>query len=478
MSALTRLPARLWQSRDLLRLTPFSLDTVEGRSRERHRRLALTTLASLLAKVVSVLTALISVPLTLHYLGVERYGMWLTISSFIAILSFADLGMGNGLLNRIATANGTNDQPAMRGYISSALAMLSSIGALVLGVFWIGYGLVPWQGLFNVESPLAVAEAGPSIAVFATCFALVIPASIVQKVQAGLQQGFTSNLWQCAASLGALIGIVLATQLRLGLPWLVFCYVGVPLVVTTVNAVTFFASQPEISPRWSAASLSSSLMLARTGWLFLILQIVAAVSFSSDALIISHLLGPAAVPQYAVPERLFNIVGLLLTTALTPLWPAYGEAMGRADHDWVRHTFLKALLIAIAAAALGASALALASTFLLQVWVGSAVQATPLLLIGFVIWKIVEAGGNSTAMLLNAAHVVRFQALLGVATAIAVVVLKLLLIPRLGVAGAVWSNVVAFGFISVIPCTLKVTSILRRRTQLDTSPVVHRQSMR
>src|ERR1700685_3295376 len=70
----------------------IDLSTADGRSQDRYRRAFRTTIVSALSKIVTVLTSLISVPLTLHYLGVERYGLWMTISSLIACLSFADLG--------------------------------------------------------------------------------------------------------------------------------------------------------------------------------------------------------------------------------------------------------------------------------------------------------------------------------------------------------------------------------------------------
>ena len=88
------LKAQVWNQLSkiilIVRLKPFDTSTQEGRSQERYRRAALTMLSSLAARSVSILTVLISVPLTLGYLGVERYGLWMTISSVIAMLVFAD----------------------------------------------------------------------------------------------------------------------------------------------------------------------------------------------------------------------------------------------------------------------------------------------------------------------------------------------------------------------------------------------------
>ena len=77
----------------ILGFKEFDTSTPEGRSRERYRRVALTVMSAAGAKIVAVVTMLISIPLTLHYLGTERYGVWMTISSIVTMMGFADLGM-------------------------------------------------------------------------------------------------------------------------------------------------------------------------------------------------------------------------------------------------------------------------------------------------------------------------------------------------------------------------------------------------
>src|ERR1039458_3406094 len=83
---------RSWKA--LLTLQPFDVATEQGRSRERYRRAALTTFTSVVARAVAVLTWLLAVRLTVRYLGDERYGLWMTITSVMAMMSFADLGIG------------------------------------------------------------------------------------------------------------------------------------------------------------------------------------------------------------------------------------------------------------------------------------------------------------------------------------------------------------------------------------------------
>src|SRR5262249_31721647 len=118
---------RLRQILSVLRLTPFETSTDAGISKERYRRIALTTVTSVAAKGIALVTTLISVPLTVDLLGPEKFGLWMTISSLITVLGFADFGMGNGLLTAICAAHGRDDTQAARRYVSSAFFILLGI---------------------------------------------------------------------------------------------------------------------------------------------------------------------------------------------------------------------------------------------------------------------------------------------------------------------------------------------------------------
>ena len=79
--SIQRLLDRVRALKGVMRLKPFDTATQEGRSLERYRRAGLTTVTSVMAKGVTVATSLITVRLTIHYLGTERYGLWMTITS-------------------------------------------------------------------------------------------------------------------------------------------------------------------------------------------------------------------------------------------------------------------------------------------------------------------------------------------------------------------------------------------------------------
>lgn len=65
-------------------------------------------IASFFLKCISILVSLQVVPLTITYINPTKYGIWLTLSSIIAWLSYFDLGFAHGFRNRFseAKANG------------------------------------------------------------------------------------------------------------------------------------------------------------------------------------------------------------------------------------------------------------------------------------------------------------------------------------------------------------------------------------
>lgn len=436
----------------ILRPTTADRSSEEARARERHRRLVLTSLSSALAKVISVATSLISVPLTLHYLGAERYGVWLTISSLTAMLSFADLGLGNGVLNRVAAAYGRGDRQAILQYVSSAFAVLTPIGLVVLGTLLAGGLFQPWSYLFNIRGELARKEVGAAMAAFSACFAVAIPAGVVQRVQMALQQGFVSGLWQCASSLFALAGLLLAIHFRASLPWLVLALLGAPSVAALCNSVLFFCGQqPDLAPRFAAVSRGAVMDIGRTGFLFFILQAVSAIAYATDTVIVARALGAANVPTYGVPAQLFALIPMLLSMVLAPLWPAYGEAIARRDHAWVRSTLKRSLTLSVGFAATMSLGLLIAAPLILRVWVGHAVSAPFLLLLGLAVWRTIEAASNALAMFLNGANVIRFQVLVATLTGVCALTLKLLFVRVFGVSGPPWAGVIAYALCGALP---------------------------
>lgn len=435
------------------------------RAKARYTQLKLSALASAAAKALSIGTALISVPLTLGYLGTERYGMWLTLSGFASMLTFADLGIGAGVTNAVATADGKDNPAMIRAIVASGIAILTVVAVAILLLLAVAYPLVNWAAFFNVRSPLACAEAGPALATFIACLALALPVSLVERLQAGVQRSFMASLWRCLGSLASLAAVLVAIWFNAGLFWLVLAFSGVPVLITLINSAVFFAFvAPALRPRMLHANLSSARFIAQDGIMFFLIQILTGVAKYSDNLIIAHVLGATAVPLFAVPEKLFSQISGTAFMALWPLLPAYREARARGDHQWVRTTLRKSILGTLLIAGLAAAALVATGPWLIAAWTHDLIHPTWMLLIGLALWKVSEACSFAAETYLIGAGRLRFLAWCWAAMAVLIVPIKLLLVPLAGVTGAVWSTATVFAVCALAPW-LRVA--LRDARQLD-----------
>jgi len=436
----------------IVRLRPFDMATPEGRSNERYRRVVMSALASAVAKGISILTLLVSVPLTVNYLGLERYGLWMTLSSMVALLGFADLGMGNGLLNAISDAHGRESTEEAGEYVSSAFFTLAGLAVILVVLFALIYPLLPWQRIFNITSAQASAEIGPSVIVFTVCSLLSIPLGIVQRVQIGYQEGFVNSLWQGAGNILSLLCLLLVVYLRLGLPWLVLALVGSPVITLFFNSVVLFGMRrPWLRPRWSRITGSAAKRIFHTGILFFVLQIAVALAFSSDNIIITQILGLEMVAKYAVPARMFSVIPMISAMIVSPLWPAYGESITRGETNWVRKTLVRSLVGVLTFSSTLSLVLIYYGDEIVKRWVGPEVMPSSVLLLGLGLWTVLLCTGNAISMFLNGINAMKFQAFISILLAITAILFKIILTQSVGIPGIVWGTAIAYIVCIFIP---------------------------
>jgi O-antigen/teichoic acid export membrane protein len=389
--------------------------------------------------------------------------MWLTISSMIALLTLTDLGVGNGLLNAVSQSLAREDVANTRRQISSAVVLLTVMAVGLAVVFALGYSMIPWSRILAVSSPQGIAEAGPAVAVWVACFLIGLPLSAVAQVRMARQEGYIVHLAAAAGNLAAVAALVVVILGHQGLPVLVVAMAGPPLVASAINGIVLFKRDaPKLRPSRALADQRVGFELLRAGFLFFVLQIAMAVAFTSDTLVLAQLIGPEAVAEYGVASKLFLIPAGFVAIALSPLWPAYGEAIARGDLAWTRSTLIRSIRASLLITLPAAIVLVAFGQPIIALWVGTAVAPSLLLLFCFGIWTVLSAIGTSVAMLLNGAEEIRIQA--GAAAVMAVVNLGLSiwLTSRIGVPGVMLGTVIAYGVFVLAPMALYVPAVLRR----------------
>ncbi|MBX3052995.1 MAG: oligosaccharide flippase family protein [Caldilineaceae bacterium] len=453
--------AKAQQYISVIRLAPFDLSTPLGRSKERLRRAALTTLSSLTARSIYVLATLISVPLSLNYLGTERYGLWMTVTSTLGLLAFADLGIGNGLVNALSEADGRDDSALAKRAVSSGFFMLLAIALFLLSIFLVAYPFIPWERVFNVTSDTAIFESGPVALVVVVCFLLNMPLGVVLRVQWGYQEAFVNFAWQIAGTVFGLAGVLIAIYVRAPLPWLVLAISGMPTLAALANSfVQFGFIRPWLRPSFSQLDWRYARGLLGVGFWFVLIQLMALIGTATDNLVIAQFLGAGAVAGYAVTQKIYW--SLVLGQHFTGVfWPAFGEAVARSDYAWARRILKRLLMISTGLGVVVALPLLIFGQEIIRIWAGPDVVPSIGLLAGFSMWMLLISYASAITPFLNSTTpMLRGQAKYYSITALVSVILKIVLVPYWNVEGVIWATVIAYSVLFVVPATLQAYSAL------------------
>lgn len=427
-----------------LRLRSFDLSTDSGRSDERYRLALWSLIASVGNRALSMGVMVLGVGLTLEYLSPERFGVWMTIASFAAMLTFLDLGVGNALTNEVAKYAAIGDAVALRDAISGGLGFMAALGATT-SMFLMALGAtLPWHDLIKTSSDAASHEVVRATILFGALFGVSILSTGVQKVFVGMQRSFEAHLVSSIGSLAAIVGLLVATSHRADVPTLLLVTLGSQLLAPLLLLIPLLRRGQFSFAGLARKSCKASRGLLQTGSLFLVLQVGTMIGWGADSLLISSTLGASHVAVYGVMQRLLQFVSVPLSLANAPLWAAYADARFRGDISFVRQTLRRSLLLTLGLGTIGATLTVVAAPAVISRWTGGAVEVSGVIIGTFCTWVVLESLGNAFAMFLNAFGVIRPQVIAVIIFCVTALPLKLFLIHYGGIAGLLAATIVCY----------------------------------
>lgn len=452
---------RYWTDITIGRTAPAN----EGQ--RRYQRIIHSTLSATIARGLNLFVGFISVPLAVGYLGRERYGIWVTISSLLVLLTFSDFGVGSSLLNAVADAYGRDDRRQTQRFIATAFWMLV-VAAIVLWIpfaaasHWIATQLFSEKGTSSL-----IFEAAPAVLAAITVFFVNFPLSLLPAVLSAHQQNVIANICAMITSIGNLIAIIVVVVLKGGLVWLVLGYTGCGLLVNAITWVWLAGyAKPWLRPSVGAVDPSIMHDLFRAGWRFFVISVFWVVNLQTDNLIISHFLGPGSVTPYSISYRLLSYAVIFQSFGVAALWPAYGEAKARNDTGWIRRTFKANLLFSFVSSIPLTIVFVVFGQKIIQLWAGDAAVPQFSLLVWMAIWNLMLAIMSVANCLLYALGRLTGMTIYGTITAAVNVVLSVALVRRWGVNGVVFSSILATGLLSFLPIFVDAKRALQKLPSL------------
>lgn len=401
-------------------------------SRERNLRIAQAAGVGLGQRITQLLTALITLPLALHSLGLTGFGIWGAATSLAWLTGLLDFGLGGALITLLPQSLAKGDTAAVRAQITAALsgsAVLSAV-ILVAGLILVRLTANPLTIL-----PMEIAICG---------LALNIPVSIAGNIWFGLQKGHVAGLWELAQTLLTLALLMLAAACHAGVAAMVGAVYLALLVANAGSLTQLLLRHPHIRPRGLAGNGTALPKVFGQGGLLFAISIAVSCSYMFDNLATLHWLGAAASARIAVALRLCTTATGLLGVITQPLWPAFVEAAALQDRRWARRSLLWGSLLVALLGAAGTALIIEHGKAALRWWLHADIGIGSGLLWAVAGWIFALSVPRVPALLLNAYSILRFQLAACVGALILSLALKLILAPDFGAAGMLAGTAIAW----------------------------------
>lgn len=418
---------------------------------------------SALYKFGAIVATFLAMPIMIKYLGAEQFGVWATMLTLITWVMLFDLGIGNGLRNKVSESLAQDNPEQAAGYISTAYGLIGFISFGLFTLFLIASIWLPWQSIFNTQ---AISESDLKNAVITLSFFIFFNfwISLVNQTYHGLQKSSIVVLGQFISNTLALVLVLLLYQFaEPSMLFMVWAY-GVSIVLANM-ALTFFVfkSHRELKPKRQRFDKNKISPLLSLGIKFFIIQLAVLVIFMTDKILITQLLGPEHVTPYEVLFKLFSVFTVIHGLMLAPLWPAYSDAYQRGDLDWIRSNIKQQLKVALVLF-VGAFILAVAGPIIVKLWIGDEVTASTSLYYLFALFIVFSVWSNVFAYFVNAVNRLNVQLYTSILAAIINIPMSIYLVKvaGLGLEGIILATIISLSIFSLLG-PIQVFKILKEQ---------------
>ena len=387
-------------------------------SNRRSSLLQKNLLASFIIKGWSAIVVLLLVPVTLHCLGDYRNGVWLTISSILLWIDQMDIGLGNGLRNRLAIHIAHQEITEAKQTISSTIAMLICIVFPLLIVLILLTWTTDVYGFLNII-PEEIPELRIALvyAIVFVCMTFVM--KFIGNFYMGMQLPAVSNLLIALSQTVILIVTwVLYINGKATFMAIAIANTASPLLIYFLAyTYTFYVQYPELRPSFRLVNLHSALELGNLGLKFFWIQIASVIQFMTTNLLISNFYTPALVTPYQIAYRYISLSMVIFTIICMPFWNATTDAYERNDTAWIRKANQKMNWMVTGIFTLLLIMIIL-SPWVYQIWIGDECQVPIGMTIMVALYNLILIMSMRYAYFLNGVGALRLQLYMTIMTII------------------------------------------------------------
>ncbi len=402
------------------------------------------------------------VPLTLGYLEPSKYGIWLTLSSVIGWIGLLDIGLGNGLRNKLGEAWVNKNHKLARILVSTTYASLVLIVLVANLIFWVINPFLDWSKILNTQTNL-LNEVQPLVIILFSLFTLRMITGLIMTILYVDQRPALADFLVFTGSFLSLVVIYILTFTTKNS----LIYMGVGLTVFSplvplIASIWFFKNDyHSIKPSFSYIDFAKIKGLVGQGVQFFLLQIASLVLSMTDMIIISQLYGPEEVIPYNIAFRLFGYIVVIFGLIIAPFWAAYNEAYNKHDFNWIKRVTNKLIRIWFFVT-FGVFLLILISEYIYPIWIGNKIHVPKTLSFFMGIFVIIQAFNSIFATFIFSTGKLRVLTMMAIFVGLINIPLCFILAKnfKLGVSGVILATVICSLFNAIVALIqyIKITS--------------------
>ncbi len=362
---------------------------------------------SVVFQTVGMGASFLTIPLMIRYLGEEQFGVWSTLLTIMSWIVFFDLGVGNGLRNKIAETLANNQRTEASSYIASAYSLIAIFSIFLYISIYIFAPFVPWQVVFNIQSiSQEILEHIVQIAAFFIILNFWI--GLIRALLGAVQKTSIIALGQLVANILVLLLVLFLIKMTdASISYLAFVY-GLSIVTANLLiSIYFYCKNIDLLPKPYLDTLHIRPLLA-VGLQFFIIQLAVLVVFTTDKILITQLFGPKYVTPYDVVFKLFSIITFTHALIITPLWSAYTDAYHQGDIAWIKAT-LRMQLIYFLYLCIAVVTMVLVAKQIISVWIGQDLEVSRALIVTMGSFVAISMWNNIFAYLVNGTGRIKVQ---------------------------------------------------------------------
>jgi len=432
---------------------------------ERSLKAKRNILGMFFLKGLSILISLLVVPLTINYISSYQYGIWLTISSLIAWLSFFDVGLGNGLKNKFIEAISRGKIRLARIYVSTTYAILSIIVLLIWCIFSIIVYHVNWTVVLNT-SPEMAEELTCVVFIVLTNFCFQFILRLISTLVTAIQKPVLSSIFDTASQIMVALFILYLTKYTEGsLIYLAIALGIAQILVLFLASIWLYTHELRLyRPSLKFIRFRMARGLLSLGIKFFFLQIIAIVIYETNNIIITQLLGPNDVSVYNIAYKYLLVITMLFNIILTPFWSAFVEAHTLGDYTWMKNVTKKLRLIFVLISA-GGILITLLSPIIYKVWIGDAVYIPFIVTLLMCFYHIANTWGGLHTQLLAGLGKIKLQLFFSLICGIINIPIAIFLCKQWGLPGLILGNIFVFVLFNSWFGFIQVNKILNKKAK-------------